>query len=217
MGMSGRKRAWLTGLALRGRSVPRPRQREPRSATVSRRRPVYVVDIALASGAELHDRLLEQGLSPDEVIFKYFWPRYAPPPESGIRSLVKSEHLGWQFERLMAMHRAVPSAVPMPLGTVRSVENEFVGYLLERVEGETLQTLIDLGALEEARRQLDAVERTVAGLHAKSMPHGDLNASNIIAADDGRTLLIDPVAHPGPGTKLEDELCLRQLRERIAA
>ena len=208
---SGRKRAWVTGL-----SVPRPRQRKPREAPVGRRRPVYVVDIALANGAELRDRLLEQGLAPDEVIFKYFWPRYEPPADSGIRSFVKSENLGLQFERLIAMHQEAPSAVPMPLATVRNVEGELVGYLLERIEGETLQNLIDLGALDEARRRLDAVEKTVAALHAKSLPHGDLNASNIVAADDGRTLLIDPVGNPGPGTKLEDEICLRKLRELTA-
>ena len=208
---SGRKRAWVTGL-----SVPRPRQRKPRESPVGRRRPVYVVDIALANGAELRDRLLEQGLAPDEVIFKYFWPRYEPPADSGIRSFVKSENLGLQFERLIAMHQEAPSAVPMPLATVRNVEGELVGYLLERIEGETLQNLIDLGALDEARRRLDAVEKTVAALHAKSLPHGDLNASNIVAADDGRTLLIDPVGNPGPGTKLEDEICLRKLRELTA-
>jgi len=208
---SGRKRAWLTGL-----SVPRPRQRKPREAPVGRRRPVYVVDIALANGAELRERLLEQGLAPDEVIFKYFWPRYEPPADSGIRSFVKSENLGLQFERLIAMHQEAPSAVPMPLATVRNVDGELVGYILERVEGETLQALIDFGALDEARRRLDAVQRTVAALHAKSLPHGDLNASNIVAADDGRTLLIDPVGNPGPGTKLEDELCLRKLRELTA-
>jgi aminoglycoside phosphotransferase (APT) family kinase protein len=205
---SGRKRAW--------RSVPRPRRRKPRDTSVERRTPVFVVDIALASGAELRDRLLEQGLAPDEVIFKYFWPRYAPPADSGIHSFVKSENLGGQFERLIAMHQEAPSAIPMPLATVRNVDAELVGYLLERIEGETLQALIDLGNLDEARRRLSAVEKTVAALHAKSIPHGDLNASNIIAADDGRTLLVDPVANPGPGTKLEDEICLRQLRELVA-
>lgn len=216
MRMSGPKRAWLSGLAQRGLVVPRPRQRKARAASVDVRTPMFVVDIALSSGADLHDRLVEQGLAPDEVIFKYVWPRYEPPADSGIRSLMKSENLGRQFERLVAMHLEVPSGAPMPLATVRNVEGAFVGYLLERVEGETLQSLIDFGALAEARRQLDAVERTVGTLHARSMPHGDLNASNIIAADDGRTLLIDPVAYPGPGTKLEDEICLRRLRELIS-
>lgn len=214
MANSGRKRAWLTGLAPPWRLVPR--RRRPRPAAVGPRRPVFVVDVALASGAELRDRLVEQGLAPDEVIFKYFWPRYEPPADSGIRSFVKSENLGLQFERLIAMHLEAPSAIPMPLATVRNVDGELVGYLLERIEGETLQTLIDFGALDEVRRRLDAVTRTIAALHAKSMPHGDLNASNIVAADDGRTLLIDPVGNPGPGTKLEDEICLRQLRELIA-
>ena len=174
-----------------------------------------MVDIALGSGAELNDRLLEQGLSPDEVIFKYFWPRYAPPADSKIRSFVKSEQLGAQFERLIAMHHEVPSSVPMPVAAVRNVEAEFVGYILEYVGGETLQTLIELGAHAAVRRQLDAAELTVARLHAKSIPHGDLIPSNILAADDGRTLLIDPVANPGPGTKLQDEICLRQMRELV--
>jgi Lipopolysaccharide kinase (Kdo/WaaP) family len=195
----------------------RLRLRTPAAAPVPRRRPVFVVEIVVASGDELNDRLVEQGLAPDEVIFKYFWPRYAPPADSGIGSLVKSEQLGRQFDRLIEMHSVVPSAVPMPVATVRNAEGEFVGYLLERVEGETLHALIGSGALEQARDQLEAVERVVGRLHAKSMPHGDLNASNIIVAADGRTLLIDPVANPGPGTKLEDDLCLRQLRELVGA
>jgi hypothetical protein len=213
---SVRKRAWPAGLGRPARLVPWPRRPKPGAASRGRRRPVFVVDISLASGAELKDRLREQGLSPDEVVFKYHWPRYAPPPDDGILSLVKSENLGWQFERLIAMHRVVPSAVPMPLAMVRNVEGELVGYILERVEGETLQFLIDLGALDEARLQLDAVEKTVATLHAEAVPHGDLNASNIIAADDGRTILVDPVANPGPGTTLEDQICLRRLRELTA-
>ncbi len=215
-GKRGPDRAWLAGLGSRGSVVSRVRKQKPGRGSARRRRPGFVVDITLASGAELRDRLLAQGLSPDEVVFKYFWPRYAPPADSGIRSFVKSEHLGQQFDRLIAMHHEVPSAVPMPIGTVRNVDAELIGYLLERVEGETLQTLIDLGALDEARRVLDAVEGIVARLHAKGTPHGDLNPTNIIAADDGRALLIDPVANPGPGTRLEDELCLRQLRELVA-
>ena len=69
--------------------------------------------------------------------------------------------------------------------------------------------------IDEARRQLALVEATVAKLHAKSLPHGDVTAANVIAADDGRTLLIDPVASPGPGTRLQDELCLAELRDEI--
>jgi septin family protein len=37
----------------------------------------------------------------------------------------------------------------------------------------------------------------------------------VIAADDGRTLLIDPVANPGFGAKLQDELCLEQIKKEI--
>lgn len=174
------------------------------------------VDIELAGGGELVERLREQGVAADEVVFKYFWPRYAPPPGSGIHSLLKSESLGGQFERLLAMHRVVPSGIPLPVGLVRSVDGELVGYLLERVEGETLRSLVDRGAVEEAREQLAVVERIVAKLHARSIAHGDLNAHNVIASDDGRTLLIDPVANPGKGTALQDELSLQELRELVA-
>jgi serine/threonine protein kinase len=170
-----------------------------------------VVDVALDSGLELSDRLREQGLAVDEVIFKCFWPRYVPPATSGIRSLVRSENLGLQFDRLVAMHRQVPSCAPAPLATVRNVDGALVGYLVEYVSGETLLTLIQLGARDEARRQLRAVEGAVARLHAKSFAHGDLTPANIIAADDGRTVLIDPVANPGPGTMLQDEICLREI------
>jgi hypothetical protein len=179
------------------------------------RRPIFIEDITLSRGDELVERLLAQGLSPDEVVFKYVWSTFAPPADSGIEAREKSENLLGQFERLVAMHRVLPSAVPMPVAVVRNPENEFIGYLLERVEGETLQQLIAVGALEEVGRRLDVVERNVARLHAKSLPHGDLNVSNIIAADDGRTLLIDPVPNPGPGTTFSDEMCLKQMRELI--
>jgi serine/threonine protein kinase len=209
MGRQERKEGRSTGLASLARRLGRPKP------PVSRATPFLLVDIELTSGAELEERLLQQGLSPGEVVFKYCWPRYAPPAASGIRSLAKFENLGRQFERLIAMHREAPSGIPMPVATVRSTEGEFVGYIFEYVVGETLRELLDVGAFDEAGRRLDAVERTLVRLHARSLPHGDINPSNIIAADDGRTLLIDPVANPGPGTTLQDELCLRELRELI--
>jgi aminoglycoside phosphotransferase (APT) family kinase protein len=196
------------------RLVPHlPRRKKRRQ--FAPRRPRYVVDIELDDGAQLVDRLRQQGLAPDEVVFKYLWPRYAPPPASGIQSLLKSENLAWQFERLVAMHRVVPSAIPLPVGLVRNASGGLVGYVLERIEGVTLQELLDVGAFVEARRQLAAIERTIAKLHAKSIAHGDLNTYNVIASDDGRTILIDPVASPGSGTMLQDELLLRRLRELI--
>jgi serine/threonine protein kinase len=179
------------------------------------RRPKYVVDIEVADGAELRDALRRQGLAPDEVLFKYLWPRYAPPRESGIQSLLKSENLAAQFDRLVAMHRIVPSAIPLPVGLVRNTDGDLVGYVLERVDGVTFRELLDVGALEDAHRRLAAVEQAVAKLHAKDIAHGDLNAYNVIASDDGRTILIDPVGHPGPGTMLQDELSLRELRALV--
>jgi serine/threonine protein kinase len=190
-------------------------RRTPPTESRPGRRPRFVVDITLSDGSELVARLREQGVAPDEVVFKYFWPRYAPPAELGIQTLLKSENLGLQFDRLIAMQRIVPSAIPLPVGLVRNEHGELVGYVLERVEGETLRALIEFGSFAEARRQLAAVERAVGKLHAKSIPHGDLNSSNIIAADDGRTILIDPVARPGSGTKLQDEISLGELRALI--
>jgi RIO-like serine/threonine protein kinase len=170
----------------------------------------------IADGAELKTRLLEQGLDADEIVFKYFWPRYAPPAGSGIRSLVKSEHLRPQFERLVELHGIVQSHVPMPLATVRNTDGEFVGYILEYVDGVTLRELVEGGMVDEARRQLARVEEAVEKLHARSVAHGDLNASNVLAADDGRTLLIDPVPFAKPETRLQDELCLAELRGLVA-
>jgi hypothetical protein len=189
--------------------------RRSRASAPAPRRPRFLVDIMIADGSELRARLVGEGLAPEEVILKYCWPRYAPPPGSGIRSKGKSESLLVQFERLIAMHYEAPSRFPMPVATVKSTDGEFAGYILEYVQGETLQTLISTGMLDEARRQLDIVEITLAKLHARGMPHGDVNASNIIAADDGRTVLIDPVANPGPGTRLQDELCIADIRRQI--
>jgi hypothetical protein len=181
------------------------------------RRPIFYADIVVSNGAELRQAMIDQGFSTGDYILKYCWPRFAPPADSGIRSLLKSEHLGLQFERLMAMHRVVPAHIPMPAARVTSPEGEFAGYLLEYVSGETLSSLISFGMLDEARRQLALVETTLGKLHAKSLPHGDVNGSNVIAADDGRTLLIDPVANPGSGARLQDELCLVELRAEIEA
>lgn len=175
-----------------------------------------MTEIVVADGAELKDRLREQGLDTDEIVFKYFWPRYAPPPGSGIRSLVKSEHLRPQFERLVEMHGIVQSHVPLPLATVRNADGEFVGYVLEYVGGVTLRELLDDGMVDEAARQLARVEAAVEKLHARGIAHGDLNASNVLAADDGRTLLIDPVPFAKPETSLQDDLCLAELRGLIA-
>jgi hypothetical protein len=194
-------------------SIRRPRKQA--AFTPPPRRPTFFVEIVIADGSELRDSLVREGLAPGEVIFKYCWPRYAPPLGSGIRAKGKSESLVGQFERLLAMHREAPSRFPLPVATVKSTEGGFAGYVLEYVEGDTLQTLIALGMLEQARRQLESVEVTVGRLHGRGMPHGDLNASNIIAADDGRTVLIDPVANPGAGTKLQDEICIAEIRRQI--
>jgi hypothetical protein len=180
-------------------------------------KPIFYRDIVIPSGEELRDALLEQGLSPDEVILKYCWPSYAPPESAGIRALANYESLGLQFERLVAMHRVTPAHIPLPLAKVTSEQGEFAGYLLEYVSGDTLGDLIASGMIDEARRRLALVEATVAKLHAKSLPHGDVTAANVIAADDGRTLLIDPVASPGPGTRLQDALCLAELRASLGS
>lgn len=204
-----RARPWASALS-------RLPARRARDSDPPLRRTRFVVDITLADGSELVERLREQGVAPDEVVFKYLWPRYAPPPGSGIQSLLKSESLGGQFERLLAMQRVVPSGIPLPVGLVRNVDGELVGYLLERVEGETLQSLLDRGAVAQARKQVAAAEQIVAKLHARSISHGDLNPYNVIASDDGRTLLIDPVANPGKGTILQDTLSLEQLRALVS-
>jgi serine/threonine protein kinase len=178
-------------------------------------KPPFLTEIVVSSGAEIEQRLSEQGLAPDEIVLKYCWPSFAPPAESGIRVIGKLDNLGQQFDRLVAMHRVVPSRIPMPVGVVKSAEGEFVGYVLEYVSGDTLEVLLSLGLVDEAERQLGIVEETLEKLHAKSIAHGDVNTSNVIAADDGRTLLIDPVAVPGSGTTLQDELCVAEIRKRI--
>jgi hypothetical protein len=215
MGESRGKPALPTWLRSRAGLADAGVRRHRRQPPPARPRAAFIVDIALADGAELPGRLREQGIAPEEVVYKYFWPRYRPPADSGIRSLVKSEHLGLQFERLVAMHREAPASVPLPIASVTTSDRELVGYLLEYVEGETLQALIARGELGRAGAHLDAVERTMARLHARSLPHGDLTPANILVADDGRTLLIDPVANPQPGTTVQDELCLKELRELV--
>ena len=169
------------------------------------------VDILVSTGLDVAERLQEQGVAEGEAMFKCGWPRFAPPVETGVRCLQSSESLVLQFERLVAMHDCVPSAIPLPIGVVRSRDAGFVGYVVERVDGPTLGQLVDHGFLDEARRCLRRVEAVVARLHARSLPHGDLTMANIIAADDGRTVLIDPVPVAQRGTALQDKLCLRHL------
>jgi hypothetical protein len=206
--LGSRARSLVSAIKLQGRA---PAER------AARRRPAFVLDIFAADGSELPAELLRQGVFPEEVILKYCWPRYAPPADAGIRAILKSENLAMQFERLLAMHRELPSSVPMPLAAVKSPQGEFAGYILEYVTGDTLVSLLQRGMIAEARRQVDRVEVNVARLQRKNLPHGDINASNIIAADDGRTVLIDPIPRPHAGTRVQDQLCLRQLREQIEA
>jgi hypothetical protein len=103
-------------------------------------------------------------------MFKCGWPRFAPPVEIGVGWLQSSEGLVLQFERLVAMHDCVPSAIPLPIGVVRSRDVGFVGYVVERVHGQTLGQLVDDGFLDEARRCLGRVEAVVARLQARCCP-----------------------------------------------
>jgi aminoglycoside phosphotransferase (APT) family kinase protein len=180
-----------------------------------RGRSTHVVDVVIADGGELRQRLLEQGLDTAEIVFKYHWPRYAPPAEASIRSLVKSEHLRPQFERIVEMHAIVPSSIPLPVGQVRNPDGDFVGYILEYVDGVTFGDLLQSGMLDEARRQHDRVRETVMKLHAKNVFHGDLNPWNVIVADDGRTVLLDPLPFSKPELALQDELCLDDLLRQV--
>lgn len=191
-------------------------RRSSSSNPPERRSSIHVVEIVIADGAELKPRLLEQGLDCDEIVFKYHWPRYGPPPVAGIRSLVRSEHLRPQFERIDEMHGVVPSSIPLPVAPVRNPDGEFVGYILEYVAGLTLHELIANGMLAESGRHLKRVEQALARLHAKSIVHGDLNAANVVAAEDGRTVLLDPLPFPKPQMKLQDELCLDELRRQVS-
>jgi serine/threonine protein kinase len=191
-------------------------RRSTASNPPERRSSIHVVEIVIAEGAELKPRLLEQGLDCDEIVFKYHWPRYAPPEGAGIRALVKSEHLRPQFERIVEMHGIVPSSIPLPVAPVRNPDGEFVGYILEYVEGVTLHALVQEGMLAEAERQLDRAALAIDKLRAKSVVHGDLNPTNIVAADDGRTVLLDPQPFPKPQMKLQDELLIEGLRRQIS-
>ncbi len=189
-----------------------------RSSTPSppdRVRSIHVVEIVIADGSDLERRLVEQGLDPGEIIFKYHWPRYAPPAGAGIRSLVKSEHLRPQFGRIVEMHSILPSSIPLPVAPVRNPDREFVGYILEYVEGVTFAELLRMGMLDEAGRQLDRVHEVVAKLHARDVVHGDLNPGNVVAADDGRTVLLDPAPFSRPRLALQDELCLEEMGHRL--
>ena len=186
-------------------------RRSSTSSPPERARSIHVVEIVIADGSELRRRLVEQGLDPGEIIFKYHWPRYAPPVGVGIRSLVKSEHLRPQFERIVEMHAIVPSSIPLPVAPVRNPDREFVGYILEYVEGVTFAELLRMGMLDEAGRQLDRVREVVSKLHARDVVHGDLNPGNVIVADDGRTVLLDPAPFAKPGLALQDELCLEEM------
>jgi serine/threonine protein kinase len=190
-------------------------RRSSSSNPPERGKSTHVVDIVIADGNELKARLVEQGLDSDEIVFKYHWPRYAAPADAGIRSLVKSEHLRPQFERIVEMHAIVPSSIPLPVAQVRNSDREFVGYILEYVEGVTFNELLQTRMLDEARRQLARVREVVARLHGKNVVHGDLNPWNVVVADDGRTVLLDPVPFAKPELALQDELCLDEMGRQV--
>jgi len=211
------KRGWTGGIARTVRLPLGPLRRgAPPLPAAGPRRSIHVTEIVIADGAELATRLRAEGLDTDEIVFKYHWPRYAPPPGAGIRSIVKSDQLRAQFDRLVAMHAIVQASIPLPVAPVLSPEREFVGYVLEYVEGVTLRELISDGMLDEARRRFEVVRQTVGKLHARSVAHGDINTSNVIAADDGRTVLVDPVPFPKRATFLQDELCLAGIERKLA-
>ena len=100
------------------------------------------------------------------------------------------------------MHAIVPSSIPLPVAQVRNPDREFVGYILEYVAGRDVQRAAPDG---DARRG-EAAARPRArsggeGSTAKNVVHGDLNPWNVVVADDGRTVLLDPVPFAKPAAR----------------
>jgi RIO-like serine/threonine protein kinase len=61
------------------------------------------------------------------------------------------------------------------------------------------------------------VRDVVARLHGKNVVHGDLNPWNVVVADDGRTVLLDPVPFAKTELALQDELCLDEMGRQVEA
>jgi len=72
--------------------------------------------------------------------------------------------------------------------------------VMERVEGDTLESLMVRGGLRtrELREQVvEGVERGLGALHAVGLVHGDVSPANVIVRADGSSVLVDVVEGPG--------------------
>ncbi len=103
--------------------------------------------------------------------------------------------------------------------------------VVERIDGEPLDSLLARGALrtrQERDRVVQGVRRGVAALHAVGLVHGDVSPANVIVRPDGEAVLVDLVDDPvwslgtpgwsdggAGGTQADVQACDR-LEERLS-
>ncbi len=100
-----------------------------------------------------------------------------------------------QFELMQKIRVVDKAVIAEPIALVVGEGNRVVGYLLEKVHGDSLGSLIENGKLTPAETiKIERKLRTmIRKMHRHGIGHGDLNKGNIIINKGLKIKLIDPL------------------------
>ncbi len=100
-----------------------------------------------------------------------------------------------QFEKLSKLYRILPDAVPAPITKVRRNDGKEIGYIMSKVNGETMSSYLE--SIDESLRNKEndrlvtEISMYIKVLSENGVGHGDIHRRNIIVYG-GKPFLLDP-------------------------
>lgn len=110
-----------------------------------------------------------------------------------------------QFDFIRKANNAVGGALVEPIAIVLNDERLPMGYIMRRVNGNTLSDLIRSESLstQDTLMVEECIAIKIERLHLKGIGHGDLNERNILLGSDLEVNLIDPLESVAPEKAME--------------
>jgi serine/threonine protein kinase len=129
------------------------------------------------------------------------------------------EELLYQYRWLKKSRRIDGISVPKPFVFFKI--GDIGGYIMEKINGKTLEELINVNKTHIIKNLSDIFKQIKTGihiLHKNGIPHGDIDPKNILLDNNGKVFLIDPYKHENTIIgKLDDRKKLIEMEKFFAS